>query len=58
MLEKTTDGDDDEHKIIDYVKEYRIDLRRLIKDYNSQTLSHKTRKERSIIHKVFLLLVC
>ena len=30
---------------IHYMKEYSIDLRRSIRDYNSQTLSHKTRKK-------------
>ena len=56
MQKKTTD--DDEYKAIHYVKGYMIDLRRSIGDYNSQTLSHKTRKKRNIIHKVFVLLVC
>jgi len=55
IREKTTAGD--EHRTIHYTKEYRIDLRRLIRDYNSQNLSHKTRKKRTRIHKVFLLLV-
>jgi len=56
MREKTTDGD--EYRIIHYMKEYMIDLRRSIRDYNSQTLLHKTMKKRNKIHKVFLLLVC
>jgi len=56
MLEKITHGH--EHKTIQYMKEYIIDLRRSIRDYNSQTLSHKTVKKRNRIHKVFLLLVC
>jgi len=43
---------------IHYVKEYEIDIRILIRDYNSQTLSHKTGKKRNRIYKVFLLLVC
>ena len=56
MREKA--ANDDEYKTIHYVKEYRIDLRRSIRVYNSQILSHKTRKKRKRIHKVFLLLVC
>ena len=56
MWEKITDGD--EHRIIHYVKEYKVDLRRSIRGYNSQTLSYKTRKKRNKIHKVFLLLMC
>ena len=55
MWNKTTD--DDDHRTIHYVKEYKIDLRRSIRDYNSQTLFHKTRKKRNRIHKVFFLLV-
>jgi len=55
MREKTTDSD--EHRTIHYAKEYRINLRRSIRDYNSQTLSHKARMKRNRIHKVFLLLV-
>jgi len=55
MRKKTMDGD--EHRIIHYVKEYKVDLRRSIRDYNSQTLSHKTMKKKNGMHKVFLLLV-
>ena len=43
MREKTTDGD--KYKTIHYMKEYQFDLRRSTGDYNSQTLSHKTRKK-------------
>ena len=56
MRKKTTDSD--KYKTIYYVKEYMFDIRRSIREYNYQTLSHKTRKKRNIIYKVFLLLVC
>jgi len=56
MRKKTTG--DNEYRTIHYVKEYKVDLRRSIRDYNSQTLSHKTRKKMNKIHKAFLLLVC
>ena len=51
MREETIDGDED--RTIHYVKEYKVDLRKSIRDYNSQTLSHETRKKRNKIHKVF-----
>jgi len=56
MREKTTDGD--QYRTIYYAKEYKVDLRKSIRDYNFQTLSYKIRKKRNRIHKVFLLLVC
>ena len=30
-----------------YMTEYKIDLKRSIRDYNTRTLSHKSRKKRN-----------